>query len=161
VLGQLAAWSGAQVLGTDVLEERRTLAGRYGGVTALAPERVGEALGRLTEGRRADCVLLTVGAPAVVREAFAWVRDGGQVHLFVGEGEGTLPIGEIYDRELTLTATYSSSPRDLAAAFRLLGTGEVRVEALATHRVPLGRLAEASTLMDRRLALKVYVEVAS
>jgi L-iditol 2-dehydrogenase len=161
VLGQLAAWSGAQVLGTDVLEERRTLAGRYGGVTALAPERVGEALGRLTEGRRADCVLLTVGAPAVVREAFAWVRDGGQVHLFVGEGEGTLPIGEIYDRELTLTATYSSSPRDLAAAFRLLGTGEVRVEALATHRVPLGRLAEASTLMERRLALKVYVEVAS
>ena len=60
--------------------------------------------------------------PALVRAALGWVRDGGAVHLFVGEGEGPVPFGEVYRRELTLTATYSSSPADLAEAFDLLRT---------------------------------------
>jgi L-iditol 2-dehydrogenase len=87
------------------------------------------------------------------------VRDGGAVHLFVGDGEGPVPFGELYKRELTLTATYSSSPADLAEAFDLLRTGAIRVAELCSHRVPLERLAEAVGLMERREALKVFVEV--
>ena len=72
-------------------------------------------------------MISTVGAPAVVRQAMGWVRDGGAVHLFVEEGEGSLPVGELYHRELTLTATYSSSPADLAEAFGLVSAGRIRV----------------------------------
>jgi len=36
----------------------------------------------------------------------------------------------IYHRELTLSATYSSSPAELAEAFELLVTGRVRVDGL-------------------------------
>jgi L-iditol 2-dehydrogenase len=95
----------------------------------------------------------------VVRQALGWVRDGGAVHLFVGEGDGPLPIGEIYHRELTLAASYSSSPADLAEAFELIVTGAVRVAELCSHRLPLERIAEAARLMEAREALKVYVEV--
>jgi L-iditol 2-dehydrogenase len=104
-------------------------------------------------------VVLTAGAPTLVRAALGWVRDGGAVHLFVGEGEAPLPLGELYKRELTLTATYSSSPADLAEAFDLIRRGAVRVAELCSHRVPLERLAEAVSLMERREALKVFVEV--
>ena len=103
----------------------------------MAPEEVAAALAGASEGRGADVVVLTAGAPALVRAAFGWVRDGGAVHLFVGEGEGPLPVGELYKRELTLTATYSSSPADLAEAFDLIRSGAVRVAELCSHRVPL------------------------
>ena len=104
-------------------------------------------------------VVLTAPAPALVRAALGWVRDGGAIHLFVGEGEGPVPFGEVYKRELTVTATYSSSPADLAEAFDLLETGAVRVDELCSHRVPLERLADAVGLMERREALKVFVEM--
>jgi L-iditol 2-dehydrogenase len=70
-----------------------------------------------------------------------------------------LPLRELYRRELTLTATYSSSPADLAEAFDLIRQGAVRVAELCSHRVPLERLADAVGLMERREALKVFVEV--
>jgi L-iditol 2-dehydrogenase len=63
----------------------------------------------------------------------------------------------IYHRELTLSATYSSSPVELAEAFELLVTGRVRVDGLISHRLPLGRLGEGVELMRRHEAVKVYV----
>jgi L-iditol 2-dehydrogenase len=160
LLAQLGVRAGARVIGTDLLEARRELGRALGVAAVAAPEAAAGTVGRLTAGRGADCVLLTVGSPVLVREALGWARDGGQVHLFVGEGEGPLPVGEIYHRELTLTATYSSSPADLAEAFELIVTGAVRVAELISHRLPLAQLGEAARLMERREALKVYVEVA-
>ena len=156
---QLLGRAGARVVGSDLLAGRRDLARALGASAAVEPADAGAALRELTAGRGADGVILTVGAPAVVREALGWTRDGGQVHLFVGEGEGPLPVGEIYHRELTLTATYSASPADLAEAFELVVSGAVRVAELCSHRLPLERLADAARLMERREALKVYVEV--
>jgi L-iditol 2-dehydrogenase len=159
LLVQLARRRGACVVGVDPIPARRALAESLAGAIVAAPEDAGGALAGPSDGRGADAVVLTAGAPALVRAALGWVRDGGAVHLFVGEGEGPLPIGELYRRELTLSATYSSSPADLAEAFDLIRTGEVRVAELCSHRLPLERLAEAVALMERREALKVFVEV--
>jgi L-iditol 2-dehydrogenase len=159
LLVQLARLRGARVVAVDPIPARRALAESLGAEIAVAPEAAGATLAGVSDGRGADVVVLTAGAPALVRAALGWSRDGGAVHLFVGEGEGPLPIGEIYRRELTLTATYSSSPADLAEAFDLIRSGAVRVAELCSHRLPLERLAEAVDLMERREALKVFVEV--
>lgn len=159
LLLQLARLQGARVVGVDPLPARRALAESLGADATVPPEAAAAALAGLSEGRGADLVVLAAPAPALARAALGWARDGGEVHLFVGEGEAALPMGEIYKRELTLTATYSSSPEDLAAAFDLLRGGAVRVDELCSHRVPLERLAEAVDLMERREALKVFVEV--
>jgi L-iditol 2-dehydrogenase len=161
LLLQLAARAGARVVGSDPVQARRELAALLGAAAVSEPAGAREALASLTDGRGADCVVLTVGTPAVVRQALGCVRDGGAVHLFVGDGEGMLPLGEIYHRELTLGSTYSSSPADLAEAFALVTGGAVRVAELCSHRLPLERLDEAAALMDRREALKVYVEVSA
>lgn len=159
LLAQLLHQRGTRVIGLDPIAERRALARQLGVRDALAPEEVAAGVAGATDGRGADLAILTTGAPAVVRDALGWVRDGGAVHLFVGEGEGPLPVGELYRRELSLSATYSSSPADLAGAFELLRAGAVRVKALVSHRVPLERLADAVALAARREALKVFVEV--
>ena len=87
------------------------------------------------------------------------MRDGGSLHCFAGGPEPALPVGldTLYHRELTVTATYSSSPADLAEAFRLVADRAIALDGLYTHRLPLERLDEAVQLMRSRDALKVYV----
>jgi L-iditol 2-dehydrogenase len=159
LLLQLARLRGARVVGVDPIPDRRALAESLGAEIAVVPEDAVAAIAGSSEGRGADVVVLAAPAPALARTALGWVRDGGAVHLFVGEGEAPVPLGELYKRELTLTATYSSSPADLSEAFDLLRQGAIRVDDLCSHRVPLERLADAVALMEGRQALKVFVEV--
>jgi L-iditol 2-dehydrogenase len=104
-------------------------------------------------------VVVTGGGAAVLPWAADALRDGGAVHYFAGGDGDALPVAlsSLYHRELTITATYSSSPATLARAFWLLAAGKVDVAGLVSHRLPLARLAEAVELMRTRRALKVYI----
>jgi L-iditol 2-dehydrogenase len=151
--------TGARVMGADLVAERRAL-GRHAGAEVFDDDGgLDTALAGATYGRGADVIVFTGGGA----EAFPWgaerIRDGGMLHSFAGgDGPGLpLPPAVLYHRELTITATYSSSPAELAEAFRLLASGEVTVDGLITHRVPLARLAEGVALMRERRAVKVYV----
>ncbi len=137
---------------------RRTLA-RQLGVDALAPEAAAAAIAELSEGRGADHVILTGGAAQGLKWGVGVVRDGGSLHCFAGGPEPALPLGldALYHRELTVTATYSSSPADLAEAFQLVAGGAIALDGLYTHRLPLERLDEGVQLMRSHDALKVYV----
>jgi len=102
---------------------------------------------------------VTGGGAAVLPWAVETLRDGGAVHYFAGGDGDALPVAlsTLYHRELTVTTTYSSSPTTLTRAFWLIAAGKVDVAGLVSHRLPLGRLAEAVELMRKRQALKVYV----
>jgi len=156
---QLFARAGATVVGVDPIAERRDLARRLGAGDAVVPEAAASAVCAGSDGRGADQVLITGGGAAVLPWALSVVRDGGTLHVFAG-GEGDslpVPLQAIYHREITVTTTYSSSPADLAESFRLVTRGDVTVEPLITHRLPLAELAAGVELMRRRQALKVYV----
>jgi L-iditol 2-dehydrogenase len=159
LLAQLLALEGARVLASDLLDDRRALGRRLGARVFDADADLDAALREATEGRGADLVIVTAGGAAVLPAAAARVRDGGTLHYFAG-GVGDslpLPLGALYHRELTLTATYSSSPAELEEAFALLAAGRVRLDGLISHRLPLGRLGEGVELMRRHEAVKVYV----
>jgi L-iditol 2-dehydrogenase len=159
LLVQLARRAEAQVVGVDVIAARADLARRLGAGVAGDAATAAAAVSELSEGRGADHVFITGGGTDAVAWSTDVVRDGGSVHCFAaGPGE-TIPLAlePLYHRELTLTATYSSSPRTLAAAFRLIAEGAVAVDRLVTHRVPLARLPEGVELMRRREAMKVFV----
>ncbi len=159
---QLFLRSGLAVVGIEPLAERRALASRLGLAHALAPEdpALGEAVRSLSEGRGADLIMITVGAPLAMETGWNLVRDGGMLHLFAGlEGEGVVPLSlaQLYHRELTVTATYSSSPTELREAFDLLCREALSVRELVSHRLPLSRLQEGIDLLLRREALKVFI----
>ena len=156
---QLLKHAGAAVVGADALSDRAVFARGLGADAAGTLEVAAAAQHKLSDGRGADHVVLTGGGAAILPWAASVARDGGRVHYFAGGGGDTLPLPleTLYHRELTITATYSSSPSDLAESFRLIAGGAVAVERLITHRVPLERLSSGVDLMRRREALKVYV----
>jgi L-iditol 2-dehydrogenase len=156
---QLLARAGAAVVGVDRLRARVELATRFGAAAGGTPDAAAVATRELSDGRGADHVVVTAGGAAVLAWAAEIVRDGGSIHYFAGGGGDALPLPleTLYHRELTITSTYSSSPADLAAAFELIAAGQVSVDGLISHRVPLERLEEGVELMRRHLAVKVFV----
>ncbi len=157
---QLLRIRGVRALGSDLVAERRELGRRLGAEVPDDEAALDAALGGATDGRGADAVIITAGGAAVLAWAAGRVRDGGALHYFAG-GDGDalpLPLETLYHRELTITATYSSSPADLAEAFDLLSSGAISVAGLISHRLPLGRLADGVALMRRQAAVKVYIE---
>ena len=155
---QLLKRGGALVVGCDPLAERVALARRLGADDGGSADVAGAAARALSDERGADHVIVTGGGAQVLPWAAEVLRDGGAVHCFAGGGD-TLPLSldRLYRRELTVTATYSSSPVDLAEAFGLIAGNAIEVESLVTHTVPLESLAKGVELMRRREALKVYV----
>lgn len=155
---QLLKRAGAAVVGCDTLVDRVALARRLGADGGGSADAAGAAARALSDGRGADHVIVTGGGAQILPWAADVLRDGGAVHCFTGGGD-TLPLSldRLYRRELTISATYSSSPADLAEAFRLIAGDAIEVECLVTHRVPLESLASGVELMRRREALKVYV----
>ena len=155
---QLLQRAGAHVVGSDPVRERVDLAGHLGAEAFTEAAAVAARARELSDGRGADLVMITAGGAAVLPWAATIARDGGAAHVF-GGGVGTisLPLETLYHRELTVTATYSSSPADLAEAHRLVVEGEIVTEPLLTHRVPLGDVMRGVELMRRREAVKVLV----
>jgi len=159
---QLFRQLGLQVVAIEPRADRRALAVRFGLSRTFAPDNpaLPEEVGAVSQGRGADIVMVTVGAPSAIGQAWTLLRDGGMLHLFAGpEGEGapTVPTGQLYHRELTVTATYSAAPADLSEAFDLLSSGAVNVRELVTHRLPLSRIQEGIDLFLRHEALKVLI----
>ena len=156
---QLLARAGAAVVGVDRLPARAELAKRFGAAAGGTPDAAAVATRELSDGRGADHVVVTAGGAGVLGWAAEIVRDGGSIHYFAGGGGDVLPLplATLYHRELTVTSTYSSSPADLAAAFELIATGQISVEGLISHRLPLERIEEGVELMRRHQAVKVFV----
>jgi threonine dehydrogenase-like Zn-dependent dehydrogenase len=96
-----------------------------------------------------DVVAAGIGAPFAAGERVVFAGGGGEAL--------PLSLSALYSRELTVTATYSSSPVELREALDLIGGGAVRTADLVSHRVSLARLAEGVALVQRHEALKVYV----
>jgi L-iditol 2-dehydrogenase len=160
LLARAFTLAGAAVFGADLVSGRRVLGRRAGARVPDEDAELDALLRQATDGRGADIVMLTAGGAALLPWAAARVRDGGQLHYFAGGAGESLPLSlaDLYHRELTVSATYSSSPVELREAFDLLSQGTVNVDGLITHRLPLGQLARGVELMQRQEAVKVYIK---
>lgn len=154
-----------RVYGVDLLPERLQLARDLGADdTFLAPDNeqgLRRALDPYTEGRGVDAVIITAPGARPFLQSLASVRKGGIMNIFAAHS-GIVPINleAVYQQELSITSTYSSSPEDLRIALDLLSSRKVRVDSLVSHRLPLARFSEGVMLMRERAALKVYFQIA-
>ncbi len=148
------------VIGIDLREDRLALARRLGIDLALradADDLAAQVRAR-TEGRGVDVAVLTAGGARAVQQAVQLIRAGGMLNIFACPPGliAPLDLSAIYHHELTVTASYSSSPADLRTALELLTAGKVRVADLISHRLPLERFHEGVELARTQQALKVY-----
>ena len=158
----------AQVVVTDLQQERLELAARLGAdTTVLASEdesEDGDQPVALREGapRGYDMVVDGTGVPGVVARCFDYVTPGGKLLLFgVCPEDATIPFSpfDLYRRDISVYGSFALNVT-LGPAIELLRGGAVQVEPLISHRFPLERFPRALEMARIRSesAMKIVIE---
>jgi L-iditol 2-dehydrogenase len=112
-------------------------------------------------GRSFDVCVVAVGAKAAYAEALACLRPRGRLVVFSGlppaDERIAVSFNQLHYHEQTLVGAYGCSHRHGVAALNLLAGGAVPVADLISHRLPLGRLAEALELVETRRSMKILL----
>ncbi len=150
ILAKLAQRTGAQVITSDLFQQRLTIANALGlraEIDASRSDTV-SAIRGLTEGRGADAVILAVGGDGLIRTAMDAARPGGRVLLFAQtvHGEAVIDPAAICVEEKTLVGSYSASADLQEESVAFVFGGEVEFERLISHHYPLAKAVEALRL---------------
>ena len=132
-------------------------------VTFSATEDVPARLRESNDGRLADVVIVSTGAPAALEQALNSVERGGTVLFFAPTEPGvsvSVPINDVFFRnDATLTTTYAGAPADLATAMDLIASGRVQVGEMISHRLGLDQAGLGFQLTAQASeSLKVVLE---
>jgi L-iditol 2-dehydrogenase len=160
LVAQAVELRGARAICVDLREERLDLARNLGLESTLnvAGSDVRMALLQLTQGEGIDGAILTAVSAPILEAVIASLRGGGRVNLFAeASGAGHMPIDltAFYRQELSLIATYSTTPAELGEAIHLLASGKVKTLPLVSHRLDLTRFDEGARLQRDGRATKV------
>jgi L-iditol 2-dehydrogenase len=131
---------------TEPLAYRRSFAVEYAADAALDPgdEDVVDGILRLTGGRGVDVAFEAAGAPDTPQQAAAVTKIGGKVILTGIPADDTLTMNASTARRKGLTMKLVRRMKHTyPRAIGLVQTGMIDIRPLATHLLPLDRIAEA------------------
>jgi len=156
---------GATVVSTDIVDYRCARALEMGADLVLNPhtDDVRQAVLDITGGRGADKVIECVGGDQddTLSEAVATVKQGGVVTV-VGSfsaNRATLPVVDFKFNEKAVIGS-QSMPEGYGPIFDLLRAGQLDLDGLISHRLPLTQLDRGLQLMEAKAenVLKVVIE---
>jgi len=162
---QLLKLKGANVIVSEILDERLKVAEKLGADALINPSEVdAEAkVKELTEGRGADGVVVAVGNKKAIEQGIRMAGKLARVVLFGAiwpPTEISLDPNLLHYKEIILTGVHGRTLKQFYTAVKLLSTKKVIVKPLITHVYPLESIREAFEAAARRLGLKVVVKVA-
>ncbi len=157
--------TGARVAATDTMPERLETAGRCGAELVWNPLEwdVPSEVKRLTDGRGADIVIVAASVKGIVNQAIASSRPGARILLFA-QTSSTEQIeasgADICVGERTLFGCYSASVDLQKESAHLVFGGELPVEELISHRLPLVKIRSGFhlALHPESKSLKIIVQ---
>jgi len=159
---KLAKYKKCKVIATDINKHRLELAKSFGA------DHVADAASNILEelisanGRKADAVIVTTSALSAFKQAWETVDMGGVVVLFAVPGpdkDVTVPINDFWRKEIHILTSYYCGPPDIEEAIDLISRGEIKVDDLITHRLPLKDTAEGfKMLLDGSESLKIIIK---
>lgn len=127
------------------------------------PVRLGraEAWGATAHGNEpVDVAMVCTSRPEAIAVAAGALAPGGRLCLYAPTAPGE-PLGvdgwSVFERELSVTASWSAGPRDMRTALALLRRGAVRADELITHRFALADTGAALEAQRSGVALKAVV----
>lgn len=163
IFTMLAKRTGASVVASDTIPYRLELSSGLGAAAAdpRTPEFDG-TLKTLTNGRGADAVIVAANAKGLVDQALKISRPGAKILLFAQTSAAErieISGADICVGERMLMGSYSADVDLQAESARLVFSGELQLERLISHRVPLARIEEgiATALNPSEQSLKVVV----
>jgi L-iditol 2-dehydrogenase len=108
-----------------------------------------------------DVVFTANPSPDAQEDALRVVGTRGTVNFFGGLPGSAPPItldsNLIHYKEITVTGSHGSTPRQHALALDLIATGRVNLAELITHRFPLAQIEAAFAAARNRTGLKIMV----
>jgi L-iditol 2-dehydrogenase len=157
--GMAVAAGPALVLTTDLREEKRRLSTEWG--ADLAVDGAGDdVVGRVLEKaeRRPDVVFDCVGSARTFAVAAGVIAKAGTI-VVVGadHGDASLPLGDIQDREVTVTGVAMYTPADVSAAQAFVADHVALVSGLVSAEFPVSQAPEAFRLAASGTAVKVQL----
>jgi L-iditol 2-dehydrogenase len=157
--------SGARIFTTDTFSTRRELAVRMGAESSFDPRDTSfeSAVRKATGGRGADLVIVAVSARGIVEQAMRISRPGSRILLFAQTSHQErveVSGADICMGERTLCGAYSASVDLQRQAAELVFSGELPVNDLISHRVPLGEIRSGIELAlhPNEQSLKIVVQ---
>ena len=152
---------GAHIIVADVREERLQAARDWGanGTSLVGGSDVSALTRKISSGRGADMVILTVVDQATLELALSNVRDGGWIIPF-GVKPGMIPtvdLWQMYRREISLVTSYSATPEGLGRALALLSKPGFELEKTISHQLPLVDAAQGFAMLHEAKASKVLL----
>lgn len=160
---QLIKMNKAIPMGIDIDENRVDFAKKFGFDFALNPnkENITEEILNITKGIGADLVILTAVNEKILNQSLSYIRDGGKILIFAGAIKkeiAKININELYRREISIIGSYSSSPKHLSQALKLISSKVIDVKNLITYIFPLKKIGKAVELIINRKAYKVIIK---
>jgi len=142
---------GATVIVTELQGWRLELAKEYGAdyVVHASEEDPVEAVRRITKGRMADGVVITVGVPEAILQGIQMLGRNGRAVLFGGaplDTAVTFNPNLIHYGDRALVGCSTGPPRG-ELAMDLIASGKVPVKGLISHTFRLEELPEAFELI--------------
>jgi L-iditol 2-dehydrogenase len=149
-------------IAADVRAERLVLATRWGACDSgvVGQDDVAAICKKHSKSRGVDAVVLTVVNTETMQIALQAVRDGGTIMIFGGKPglDLTLPMWDIWLREINVLTSYSATPHGLHRAMEFLATdAAVGLEALVSHMMPLADSQLAFEMVRDGKASKVVI----
>jgi L-iditol 2-dehydrogenase len=159
---KLAKAKGCRVTAVDINKTKLEFAVRVGADLIVgAEDNVTERL-VAENGKKADVVLLCSSAEQAVDVACKSVDKGGVIVLFAVPGpekKVVIPVNDFWMKEITILTSYYCGPPDITEAMKLIESGQVVVDDMITHRLPLDDIAHGFQLVaDGRNSIKVIIK---
>jgi len=156
------AWGAYPVIVAGMLPHRLEAARQHfaDAIINICDEELVPAVRRITAGRGADAVMVTVSSGEALVSGVEAVRPGGVVNAFAGVPEGTiipLDVRRLHYQQFHLTGSSGTAPVHMAKALRVLASGQVQIDLLITARFPFEAVGEAVAYAAERKGLKAVV----
>lgn len=167
LLAQAAKRAGAESLMiTDLISGRLEVARELGADFAINPAELDKGLEEYLVDKfgpdKADLIYECVGLENTIEEAIEVARKGTEIVIVgVPQGEVSVNMAFVQDRELNLQGSLMYVRKDFHTAIRLIERGEMNVDKLITHQFSFEELEEAFQLaideekMDQKLKVMV------
>ena len=141
--GMVARHYGAKtIIGADMVPYRLDKALELGmdHVVHVEKEDLTKAVEKLTDGFKADVVIVGPGSVPAMNSGLTCAGKGGTVLFFMSSPEDAVlsfkPF-DIYFDEISIVCSYSCGPNDTRMALDLITSGVITADQVVTHRFPI------------------------
>lgn len=150
-----------KVLVTDFNEQRLKVAQQLGAAVANPKKTaIKEWIKEQTSGEGLDYIVVAIGAPAAVEEAFNYADNGTIINIFGGLANGSrinIDPNIIHYNEVKLIGSFGFAPNDFKMAARLLQSQRITLGKIITDHIEIDSIKKAFELSLQQETIKAVI----